>query len=57
MKYELSMNCAKIGSIVESGKEDAFKANHATHRPLQCPTLIHPFKNSISSQQHSREIT
>jgi hypothetical protein len=46
MNYELSMNCAKIGSIVESGKE----AIHATQRPLQSPTLIHPFKNSISSQ-------
>jgi hypothetical protein len=50
MNYELPMNCAKIGSIVESGKEDAFKAIHATQRPLQSPTLIHPFKNSISSQ-------
>lgn len=44
------MNCAKIGSTVESGKKDAFKAIHATQRPLQSPTLIHPFKNSISSQ-------
>jgi hypothetical protein len=50
MNYELLMNCAKIGSIVESGKEDAFKPNHATHKPLQCPNLIPPFKNSISSQ-------
>jgi len=50
MNYGLSMNSAKIGSIVESGKEDAFKAIHATQRPLQSPTMIHPFKNSISSQ-------
>jgi hypothetical protein len=50
MNYELSMNFAKIGSIVDSGKEDAFKAIHATQRPLQSPTLINPFKNSINSQ-------
>jgi hypothetical protein len=50
MNYELLMNCTKIGSIVESGKEDAFKANHAIHKPLQSPTLLHRFKNSISSQ-------